>query len=49
MLSQAGSSVFIALLQDGDKFLPKAALQTTLGDFGGDPEALRQPSVTSRS
>jgi hypothetical protein len=41
LLAQAGSSVFVALLQDGDKFLPKAALQTTLGDFGGDPEALR--------
>jgi hypothetical protein len=40
MLAQAGSSIFIALLQDGDKFLPKAALQTTSGDFGGDPAAL---------
>jgi hypothetical protein len=41
MLAQAGGSIFIALLQEGDKFLPKAALQTTVGDFGGDPEALR--------
>lgn len=42
MLAQAGRSIFIALLQEGDRFLPKAALQTTSGDFGGDPEALRQ-------
>ena len=40
MLAQAGNSVSIALLQDGERFLPKAALQTTAGDFGGDPEAL---------
>ena len=41
MLSQAGSSIFVALLQDGDKFLPKAALQTTTVDIGGDPHTLR--------
>jgi hypothetical protein len=41
MLAKAGKNVFVALLQDGDKFLPKAALQTTTGDFDGDPEALR--------
>jgi hypothetical protein len=41
MLAQAGKSIFIALLQEGDRFLPKAALQTTCGDFAGDPEALR--------
>ena len=42
MLSQAGRSVFIALLLEGDRFLPKAALQTTTLDIGGDPEALHQ-------
>jgi len=41
MLAQAGNSVFIALLQDGNKFLPKAALQTTTVDIGGDPQTLR--------
>jgi hypothetical protein len=42
LLHQAGRSVFIALLQEGDRFLPRAALQTTTLDIGGDPEALRQ-------
>src|SRR4051812_2325154 len=40
MLAQAGNSVFIALLQDDDKFLPKAALQTTTVDIDGDPQTL---------
>jgi hypothetical protein len=40
MLTQAGSTIFIAQLMHGDQCLPVAALQTTLVDVGGDPQRL---------
>lgn len=42
MLTQTGDTVFIALLQEGGKFLPKASLQTTLVHVEGDPALLAE-------
>ena len=42
MLRDSGATVFVALLREDDgRYLPQAALQTTLGDFHGHPEALQ--------
>lgn len=39
--SKAGNTVLVALVQEGDRFVPKAALQTTMGNYRGDPSRLR--------
>lgn len=46
MAAKAGTTVFIALHKEGAKYLPKAALQTTLVDVHGDTEILREAYPT---
>jgi hypothetical protein len=42
MAAKAGATVFVALQKEGSKYLPKAALQTTLVDVHGDAELLQE-------
>ena len=41
LATRAGNTVLVALVGDDDGFVPRAALQTTIDNFGGDPSRLR--------
>jgi hypothetical protein len=40
LAAKAGNTVLVALVEEDGRFVPKAALQTTVGNFRGDPSRL---------